>query len=180
MIAEDDEIQALRVVHEHLEVGERVLLFGRCRLKGWPTKYLLLFCLILVGSVLVVVTFPLFFVWIVQYIQVLNGAACCALVLLFLALRGRQFGFCALTDRRLLQVGDEGVIVIALRNEVRQIAGTDNKIMLMVAKVKKDATAQELRLGVKAVQQIELSPVRNLVDLVGGKELLIDQLGSNQ
>lgn len=176
MIGADDEIQALRVVHEYLEPDERVLLFGLCRLKGDTGRNLLMFCSILLVPILACALLRMF-----PPMFLFGGfAALVAPIVLVLSFRGRPFGFCALTDRRLIQWGEEGVVEIASRNEVRQIAGTDNKIMLMVAKVKKDATAQELRLGVKAVQQIELSPVRNLVDLVGGKEILVDQLGSNQ
>lgn len=171
-MATDDEIQALRIVHEHLELGERVLLFGNCRLKGSLVKFFALCCSMLLICAIFAFSLPIF--------GVITWASMCVPIVLILSLRGQQIGFGALTDRRLLQLCDEGVVKIASRNEVRQVAGTDNKIILMVAKVKANATDQELRLGVKAVQQLELTPVRNLIELVGGKELLIDQLGSSQ
>ncbi|MBS1956215.1 MAG: hypothetical protein JST89_18665 [Cyanobacteria bacterium SZAS-4] len=175
LLTETEEYHALRVVHEYLEPGERVLLFGRCFLKGNPVKHLVGFGLALLVPLLVC-AFYLFRVTAL----VVAFAFVCAPVVMILGFRGREFGFCALTDRRLLQLGDEGVLEIASRNEVRQIAGTDKKVILQVAKVKADATVKERRLGVKQVRRIELSPIHNLVEVVGGKALLTDQLGSSQ
>ncbi|CAN5128252.1 hypothetical protein BH10CYA1_BH10CYA1_63820 [soil metagenome] len=58
---------------------------------------------------------------------------------------------------------------------MRRIEGTDNKVNLIVATENENASERDRRLGnAKIVKRIQLTPLRRVAEIVGGKELLFD------
>lgn len=171
MVRDDDEIHAIQVVHQHLQPGERVSLFGRCRLKGDASRNVFRLFLCLLGPILVCAVLQMHAL--VEIIMAFTVV--CALIILAMAFYGRPYGFCALTDRRLIQWEDGGLHEVAPRIDVREIVGTDNRVTLVISIEKKGATDTQRRLGrSKIFQRIELMPRQSFFEAVGGKELLID------
>ena len=92
---------------------------------------------------------------------------------------GQSFGWCALTDQRLLLWCTEGEILeVADRKKVQKIEGDSDRVTLIFEEEKPNATDKDRRLGRATKQKrIAIKQLRGLPEIQGGKLLTIDTTG---